>query len=319
MLRVLRSRHYPIAELLPFASERSARFGAAAASSGPEAVRVYDRAAAVACDIVLLAAPAEFAAAEARGLTAAGALVVDNSSAFRLAPDVPLIVPEVNGEALGTARLVANPNCTTALMAIALWPIHIEFGLKRVIASTYQAASGAGAPGIDELLEQIRAAASGATASSPRVFPRHLALNVIPHIDRHEPNGYTREEMKVVRETRKIFGLPTLAVSCTAVRVPTLRAHAVAVTLETESPLTADAVRSILGRAPGLELVDGSGGTTYPTPLGATGSYSVQVGRIRVNPVFGRTGVDLFLCGDQLLKGAALNAVQIAELATLRG
>ena len=239
--------------------------------------------------------------------------MVDNSSALRLEDDVPLVVPEVNAGAIGQHRLIANPNCTTAILVVALEPLRQAFGLKRVIVSTYQAASGAGAEGMAELERETRRVLVDGTPAQHDVFAHPLAFNVIPHIDSFQPNGCTREEMKVVWESRKILGMPELLLSCTAVRIPTFRVHAEAVTIETERPVTAEAAREVLSRAAGLRVVDDPGTKLYPMPITATGQDDVQAGRIRANPVFGDRGLDLFLCGDQLLKGAALNAVRIAE------
>ena len=203
---------------------------------------------------------------------------------------------------------------TLALFAVvALAPLHKAFGIKRVIVSTYQATSGAGAEGMAELeRETRRVLVEGGTAQN-EVFAHPIAFNVIPHIDAFQPNGYTKEEMKVVWETRKIMGLPDLPVSCTAVRIPTMRVHAEAITIETERPITPEAAREVLRNAPGVKLVDDPAAKLYPMPLTATGQDDCEVGRIRQNLVFGAHGLDLFVCGDQLLKGAALNAVQIAE------
>jgi aspartate-semialdehyde dehydrogenase len=264
------------------------------------------------CNIVLMAVSGSFAKEYAE-VIAEKALVIDNSSAFRYRDDIPLVIPEINPQAANAANLVANPNCTTAIAAMALWPLHREFGLKRVIISTYQAASGAGAAGMSELENGVRAWATG-KALNPQTFQHPLAFNVIPHIDAFQENGYTREEMKVTWETRKIFGEPQLAVSCTAVRIPTLRAHAEAITIETETPVEADQARAILASAQGVDVADNPESNLYPMPLTASGKYAVEVGRIRNNTVFGNRGLDFFVCGDQLLKGAALNAVQIAAL-----
>ena len=239
--------------------------------------------------------------------------MVDNSSAFRLDDNVPLVVPEVNVDAIGNARLIANPNCTTAIAVMALAPLHKAFGIKRVIVSTYQATSGAGAEGMAELERETRRVLVEGEKAQNEVFAHPIAFNVIPHVDAFQPNGYTKEEMKVVWETRKIMGLPDLPVSCTAVRIPTMRVHAEAITIETERPITPEAAREVLRHAPGVKVVDDVANKLYPMPLTATGQDDCEVGRIRQNLVFGAHGLDLFVCGDQLLKGAALNAVQIAE------
>ena len=196
---------------------------------------------------------------------------------------------------------------------MALWPLHQAFGLKKVIISTYQAASGAGAEGMSELLEQTAVHLNDGTSAN-KVFAHPLPFNVVPHIDAFQPNGYTKEEMKVVWESQKILRLPDLALSCTSVRVPTLRAHAEAIVIETERPITAEGARAALAKAPGVVIVDDTANKVYPMPLNASGKYDVEVGRIRQNLVFGDHGLEFFVCGDQLLKGAALNAVQIAEV-----
>jgi aspartate-semialdehyde dehydrogenase len=312
LVEVLGRRRFPVTELKLFASQRSA--GTTVATPfGEVAIEAFCFEAARTLDLALLAVSGDFARQHARALAAEGVAVVDNSSALRLEPDVPLVVPEVNAEAIGEARLIANPNCTTAILVVALEPLRRAFGLRRVIVSTYQAASGAGAEGMAELERETRRVLVEGQPARHEVFAHPLAFNVIPQIDAFQPNGYTREEMKVVWESRKIMGLPDLPVSCTAVRIPTMRVHAEAVTIETERPVTPEAAREVLARAPGVKLVDEPALQRYPMPLTATGQDDVEAGRIRANPVFGERGLDLFLCGDQLLKGAALNAVQIAE------
>jgi len=317
LVEVLHKRRFPVTTLKLFASARSA--GTRVATPfGETTIEEYSDAEAAKLDLALLAVSGDFAKAHARKLAAAGVAVVDNSSALRLEADVPLVVPEVNAGAIGTTRLIANPNCTTAILVVALAPLHAAFGLKRVIVSTYQAASGAGAEGMAELEAETRRVLLEGGQAGHSVFAHPLPFNVIPHIDTFQPNGYTREEMKVAWETRKIMGLPDLLISCTAVRIPTFRVHAEAVTIETERPVTPEAARAALAAAPGVKLVDDPAAKLYPMPLTATGQDDVEVGRIRANPVFGDKGLDLFVCGDQLLKGAALNAVQIAERMGLR-
>lgn len=312
LVEVLGRRRFPVTKLRLFASGRSAGirlptpFGETVIEEfTPERVRDLD--------LALLAVSGDFAKAHAPGMVAAGVTVVDNSSAFRLDDAVPLVVPEVNAAAIGDARLIANPNCTTAILVVALAPLHAAFGIKRVIVSTYQATSGAGAEGMAELERETRRVLVDGQPAQHDVFAHPIAFNVIPHIDSFQPNGYTREEMKVVWETRKIMGLPNLPVSCTAVRIPTMRVHAESVTIETERPITPDAAREVLRAAAGVKVVDDVANRLYPMPLTATGQDDCEVGRIRQNLVFGDHGLDLFICGDQLLKGAALNAVQIAE------
>ena len=313
VVKTLKKRQFPVqGNPVLFASERSAG-KTLETEYGPIVMQSFDLEKARALDVVFLAVSGDFAREHARAIAAeGGALVIDNSSAFRYTDDVPLIVPEINADAAGSNRLIANPNCTTAIAAVALWPLHLKFGLKRVIVSTYQAASGAGAEGLRELSNQARQALAGETVENQK-FSHQLAFNVIPHIDSFQENGYTREEMKVAWETRKILRLPNVLVSCTAVRVPTLRAHAEAITIETEKPIDVAAARDLLANAKGVKLVDDPSTLKYPMPLNASECYDVEVGRIRQSLVFGDCGLDFFVCGDQLLKGAALNAVQIAE------
>ena len=312
IVAVLGKRGFPVTELRLFASTRSA--GTRVATPfGEVAIEAFTPEAARGLDLALLAVSGDFAKAHARALAEQGIAVVDNSSALRLEADVPLVVPEVNEAAIGAHRLIANPNCTTAILVVALEPLRKAFGLKRVIVSTYQAASGAGAEGMAELERETRRALLEGQSAGHEVFAHPLPFNIIPHIDSFQPNGYTREEMKVVWESRKIMGQPDLLISCTAVRIPTFRVHGEAVTIETERPVTAEAARAVLALAPGVLVVDEPGANRYPMPLTATGRDDVEAGRIRANPVFGDCGLDFFLCGDQLLKGAALNAVQIAE------
>ena len=312
LVEVLGRRSFPVTKLRLFASGRSAGLRLPT-PFGETVIEEFSQEAARDLDLALLAVSGDFAKKHAPGLVAAGVTVVDNSSAFRLDDNVPLVVPEVNAGALGDARLIANPNCTTAILVVALAPLHAAFGLKRVIVSTYQAASGAGAEGMAELERETRRVLVDGDKAQNEVFAHPLAFNVIPHIDSFQPNGYTREEMKVVWESRKIMGLPDLPISCTAIRIPTMRVHGESVTIETERPVTVEAARAVLRQAAGVKLMDDPAANLYPMPLTATGQDDVEAGRIRANPVFGDCGLDFFLCGDQLLKGAALNAVQIAE------
>lgn len=316
MINVLFDRKFPVGELRLFASERSAGLNVTT-PFGEKTIELFTIEAAQSCDFVLLAVSGDFAKEYAPQIadpsTGSGCIVIDNSSAFRYDDAIPLVVPEINPEMARASRLIANPNCTTAIAAVALWPLHKAFGLKKVIVSTYQAASGAGAEGMAELETEIRKCLAG-DAPACSVFAHPLPFNVIPQIDVFKENGYTKEEMKVAWETRKIFGAPDIAISCTAVRIPTMRAHAEAITIETERPIDADAARELLRSAAGVEVVDDPAAKKYPMPMNATRKYDVEVGRIRQSLVFGDHGIDLFVCGDQLLKGAALNAVQIAEL-----
>lgn len=311
MVKVLHDRGYPVKELRLLASARSAD-RKIATPYGEIVAKPFSLEACQGCDVVLLAVSGDFAREWAPKIAAQGATVIDNSSAWRYDPAIPLVVPEINPEAARGHKLIANPNCTTAVLVVALWPLHKAFGLKRVIVSSYQATSGAGAEGMEELVEGTKTVLAGGKAAN-KVFQHPIPFNVIPHIDVFQPNGYTKEEMKVVWESRKIMGIPELAASCTAVRIPTMRVHAEAVTIEFDKPVTPDAARAVLAKAPGVKLVDDPAKNLYPLPLTATGKYDVEVGRIRQSLVFGDHGIDLFLAGDQLLKGAALNAVQIAE------
>lgn len=283
-------------------------------------------------DVVFLAASGDFAleyADQIAAVLSADGVVVDNSSALRLKPGVPLVVPEVNGELCKAAKVVANPNCTTAIAMMALYPLFQKFGLKKVIVSTYQAASGAGAAGMRELKLGVQSLDDQVKDDGcfdddhqfpHEVFAHPLPFNVIPHIDKFQPNQYTKEEMKVTWETKKILGFDPYdeqpddpKISCTAVRIPTLRAHSEAITVETKDPVDPAAARQLFDAFPGLKVVDDPEHNAYPMPITATGAYDVEVGRIRQNIVFGDTGLDFFVSGDQLLRGAALNAVIIAE------
>ncbi|MBI3452220.1 MAG: aspartate-semialdehyde dehydrogenase [Rhodospirillales bacterium] len=316
MVKVLHARRFPAREVALFASERSAG-KTVATPYGDKPLLPFTLEAMRGMDFVLMAVSGDFAKAHAPAIAAQGAIVIDNSSAFRLDPAVPLVVPEINAAAAHGHRLIANPNCTTAILLIALYPLYRKFGLRRVIVSTYQAASGAGAPGMQELEDGVRAWAAGEPVVN-REFKYPLPFNLIPHIDPFQDNGYTREEMKVVWESRKIMDAPDLPISCTSVRIPIFRVHAESVTVETVEKITPDAARAVLGAAPGVKLVDDPAQFRYPMPLTATARDEVEVGRIRQSLVFGEYGLDFFVCGDQLLKGAALNAVQIAETVLAR-
>ncbi|WP_027881550.1 aspartate-semialdehyde dehydrogenase [Meiothermus rufus] len=310
LLSVLERRNFPLTELRLYASARSAdkRVRFRGQELRVEALPKTP----LPADIVLASAGGSLSKQYAP-IWAQQSVVIDNSSAFRYEPDVPLIVPEINPHALrGHKNLIANPNCTTAILLMALYPLHKAFRARRVIVSTYQSASGAGASGMEELLQGTRQFLAGHPVEH-KTFAHPLAFNVIPHIDAFQDNGYTKEEMKVLWESRKIMEEPQLQLSCTAVRVPTLRVHAEAVTVEFEHPVSPEAAREVLATAPGVELVDDPGQKRYPMPLSATGKFNVEVGRLRQSLVFDN-GLDFFVAGDQLLKGAALNAVQIAEL-----
>jgi len=316
----LERRNFDVESLRIFGSERSAGKNIET-KFGDVTVEQFDVDLARECDVVFLAVSGSFALEHAEKIGAdGGPVVIDNSSAFRYMDHVPLVVPEINPECTKGAKLVANPNCTTAIGLMALWPLHKLFGIKKVIMSTYQAASGAGQEGMDELRSGTQSVLSGEReVAENKVFAHPLPFNVIPHIDAFQENGYTKEEMKVTWETRKICGLPDVDVSCTAVRIPTYRAHSEAITIETEKPVDIAAAREALANAPGVKLIDDTANMDYPMPLTATGQDDVEVGRLRKSIVFGDYGIDLFVSGDQLLRGAALNAVIIGEVMAASG
>ncbi len=304
--------HLPFGELslTCYASERSA----GKEVQTPFGTQTIERFSMEECrgfDVVFLCVSGSFSSKYGKQLSIQNEVVIDNSSYFRLDDDVPLIIPEINLSRCKGHRLISNPNCTTAILAVALYPIYRQFSLKRVIVSTYQATSGSGQAAMDELASQTANYLKSGKAGH-RQFAHPIPFNLLPAIDRFEANGYTREEMKVVHETRKIFDDDSILLSTTAVRVPTFRAHAESVTIQTQHPVTPDAVREILQNAPGVVVKDDPQEQVYPMPLTSTGQYDVEVGRIRANPIFGECGLDFFVCGDQLLKGAALNATQIA-------
>ena len=311
LIKVLEEREFPLDELRLYASTRSA--GTTMTFRGQKLTVELTPEGPIPADIVLASAGGGVSKKWAKTWASEGAVVVDNSSAWRYDPEVPLVIPEINPQAAKNHKgIIANPNCTTAILAVALWPLHRAFGAKNVVVSTYQATSGAGAEGMQELLDETRNFLDGKPAGH-KVFQHPIPFNVIPHIDSFQDNDYTREEMKVVWETRKIFGEPEMKISCTAVRIPTLRAHSEAATVIFERPVSPAAAREVLASAPGVEVVDEPAQARYPMPLTATGKWDVEVGRIRQNLAFDNA-LDFFVSGDQLLKGAALNAVQIAEL-----
>lgn len=312
--QVLEKRNFPVSKLRIFGSERSAGKVMATEKYGDITVELFDVAKARECDVVFLAVSGDFALEHAKAITEGddGAVVIDNSSAFRYMPDIPLVVPEINGKETKKSKLIANPNCTTAIGLMALWPLIKKFGCKRVIMSTYQAASGAGQPGMDELKDGTKVWLEGGKPEN-KIFAHPLPFNVIPQIDKFQENGYTKEEMKVTWETRKICGLPDdFPVSCSAVRIPTIRAHSEVIIMETEKPVDVAEARKVLDEASGVKLVDKPENLEYPMPLTATGQFDVEVGRIRKSLVF-ENGLEFFVSGDQLLRGAALNAVLVGE------
>ena len=314
MIKTLEKRNFPVKNLKLLASARSA--GKKLTFKGTEiTIEELTENSFKGVDIALFSAGGDISKQYRKAVVDAGCVMVDNSSAFRMDDDVPLVVPEVNAEDVFTHKgIIANPNCTTAIMCVVVWPLHKAKGLKRMVASTYQAASGGGAKAMAELIEQTKAALAGEEVKVEYMAQR-LAFNLFPHIDVFQDNGYTKEEMKMVKETRKIMHLPEAAISCTCVRVPVLRAHSESLNLEFENEITPEEARAILSAAPGVEVCDDPANKIYPMPLDATTKYDVLAGRIRQD--VSRTdkrGLDIFVSGDQLLKGAALNAVQIAEV-----
>ncbi len=311
ILRVLERRRFPVGQLKLLASARSA--GKTLEFLGkPHPVEALSAEAFDGIDIAFFSAGAtrsrEFIPAAIR----AGAVVVDNSSAFRMEEGIPLVVPEVNpGDLKNHKGLIANPNCCAAILAVPLWPLHQAATIKRIVVSTYQSASGAGAQAMEELLDQVKAHVAGEKPVA-RVLPHQLAFNLFSHNTKIADNGYNEEENKLMAEIRKMFHLPDLAMNATCIRVPVLRAHSESVVIETEKPLSADQAREILARAPGVKIVDDAATNHFPMPLEATGDLDVHVGRIRKDDS-APNSLALFISGDQLLKGAAWNAVQIAE------
>jgi len=311
MLRCLEQRKFPVSKLVALASARSV--GKTVRFQG-EDVKVqelrHDSFKGV--DIALFSAGADRSKEFAPSAVKAGAVVVDNSSYYRMDASVPLIVPEVNAEEIKNHKgIIANPNCTTIIMVVPLWPLHKVNRIKRVVVSSYQAASGAGAEAMQELIDQTKDVLAGKPAH-PKKFVQQIAFNLFPHIDKPMENGYTKEEMKMVHETRKIMGDPEILVSPTTVRVPVLRAHSESLNLEFSNPITPAQVRAILEKAPGVQVIDDLPNNKYPMPILASDQGDVLCGRIRED-VGCKNGIAMFICGDQLLKGAALNAVQIAE------
>ncbi len=312
LLRLLEERHFPVRDLRLLASPRSA--GQTVVWGGERlTVQAVAPDSFAGLDLVLASAGGSVSKEWAPRAVADGAVVIDNSSAFRMDPDVPLVVPEVNPAAAFSHRgIIANPNCTTILLCLVLAPLEARQRIRRVVVSTYQSASGAGARAMEELRQLSRTVLEGGTPRS-EVLPYPLAFNLFLHNSPLDGSGYCEEELKMLRETRKIMGRPDLRLSATCVRVPVLRAHSEAVNIEFESPLSPDEARALLGQAPGLTILEDHGANRFPMPTDVTGRDLVAVGRIRQD-LSHPAALELWLCGDQIRKGAALNAIQIAEL-----
>ena len=311
MLKTLENRNFPVSELSLLASKRST--GKRLTFKGEEiAVQELKMDSFKGVDVALFSAGGGTSKEYAKNAVDAGSVVVDNSSAFRSDDDVPLVVPEINAADVASHKgIIANPNCSTIVTVMALYPLHCAFGVKRIFASTYQAVSGSGAMGIIELERQVGEIASGEKASKI-VYPHQIAFNVLPHVDDFLDSGYTKEEMKMENEARKIMSLPGFKASVTCVRVPVYRAHSIAVSAEFEKPVSISDAKNAIDSAPGIDLNDDIANSSYPLPLDVAGLDNCQAGRIRQDCAFDN-GLSFWVVGDQLLKGAALNAVQIAE------
>ena len=312
LLRVLERRNFPVAGLRAISSARSTgksiRFHEELIPVQELVEQSFDK-----IDIAFFSAGGKVSREFVPVARRAGAIVIDNSSVFRMDSDVPLVIPEINAaDAYNHSGVIANPNCTTAIALMAIYPLHRAFGVRRVFAASYQAVSGSGARAIDELREQVKNALQDRQLTA-QVYAHPIAFNLLPHVDSFLESGYTKEEMKMQNEGRKIMHLPEFRASVTCVRVPVYRAHSVAISAEFEQPVSVERAREVLAKAPGLELVDEPENNRYPMPITVAEKDNCQVGRVRVDCAFDN-GLSFWVSGDQLLKGAALNAVQIAEL-----
>lgn len=312
MLQTLEKRAFPFTTLRLLASSRSA--GTTLIYRGrPVVVEELTHESFRGVDIVLASAGGSISKEYAKSVLDSGAILVDNTSAFRMDPDVPLVVPEVNADALAQHKgIIANPNCSTAQMVVVLAPIHRKAGIKRLVISTYQSVSGTGQKAIEECLNQTKAIVNGEPIPTPKVYPHPIAFNCLPHIDSFTDNGYTKEELKMINETRKILGDDSVQVTATTVRVPVLRGHSESVNVEMVKPIKAAEVRQLLGSAPGVFVIDDPSKALYPLPIYAEGRDETYVGRIR-DDLSNPAAVEMWIVSDNLRKGAALNAVQIAE------
>jgi aspartate-semialdehyde dehydrogenase len=311
MIEVLEERKFPVTRLVPLASTRSA--GGTVTFEGNEVpIEVLTKDSFAGVDIALFSAGADLSREFAPIAVKAGAVVIDNSAAWRMTPEVPLVVPEVNAHDIQRHKgIIANPNCSTIQMVVALKPLHDKARIKRIVVTTFQSVSGTGKDAMDELMEECQDLLSFKSAS-PKVYPYQIAFNCLPQIDDFLPSGYTKEEMKMVHETRKIMGDQSIHVTATTVRVPVYVGHSEAVNIETERKLSANEARAILSTAPGVLLYDDPAHKIYPMPLEVAGKDEVYVGRVREDESIAN-GLNLWVVADNLRKGAALNAVQIAE------
>ncbi len=311
MIEVLEERKFPVTRLVPLASTRSA--GGTVTFEGNEVpIEVLTKDSFVGVDIALFSAGADLSREFAPIAVKAGAVVIDNSAAWRMTPEVPLVVPEVNAHDIQRHKgIIANPNCSTIQMVVALKPLHDQAKIKRIVVTTFQSVSGTGKDAMDELMAECQDLLSFKSAS-PKVYPYQIAFNCLPQIDDFLPSGYTKEEMKMVHETRKIMGDQSIHVTATTVRVPVYVGHSEAVNIETERKLSANEARAILSTAPGVLLYDDPAHKIYPMPLEVVGKDEVYVGRVREDESIAN-GLNLWVVADNLRKGAALNAVQIAE------
>ena len=312
LIRLLHKRQFPLSDLRLLASSRSAgrtqTYGNQSWTIQEATADRFDG-----LDACIFSAGASQSKLFAEEAVKRGCIVIDNSSAFRMDANVPLVVPEINPEAAFEHKgIIANPNCSTIITLMGLYPLHKAFGLKSIIASTYQAVSGSGAAGVVELEQQVKAWATGAQMKKD-VYPHQIAFNLLPHVDILFDDGYTKEEMKMLNEGRKIMSLPDLKVTCTCVRVPVFRAHSISVSADFEKPVTVEAAREAITQFSGVQLVDDLENQKFPMPLDYSEVVDCGVGRIREDRVFAN-GLALWVTGDQVWKGAALNAIQIAEL-----
>ena len=312
MLKVLDKRNFPLKDLKLFAAPEDK--GKKIKFKGEDlVVEVVEKDSFKGIDIALFSAGGNVSKMYLKQVVDAGAVMIDNSSAFRMDPDVPLVTPEVNPEDIKKHKgVIANPNCSTIIMVVALWPIYQVSKIKRIVVSTYQAASGAGAPAMEELANQSREILDGKPVTK-KIFPHQIAFNLFSHNTTIGENGYCEEEMKMINETKKMFHDDSIQITATTIRVPIMRAHSESINIELEKKLSLDDIYKIWKKAPGLKLVDDRKKNYFPMPVDATNEFDVLVGRLR-HDISKENAFDMFVCGDQILKGAALNAVQIGEL-----